>query len=184
MKAGVRYIAIASGPIEHGKKSLVVGIIFRNDYMEGALSTSVDADGTDSTDRIIRMIRRSRFKEQIRILIFNGIALAGLNIIEPKILEKSLGVRIILLNRKRQNSKELVKALKEYSRISGDDVEKRIGVVEKYAAVRPVRKNGFYLQSTLDEPYLRAFAGRAFEALRAAHIIARGVSTGESKGAI
>ena len=83
MKEGVRYIAIASGPKEKGKDSILVGVVFRNSYIEGLVSSTVKSDGTDSTDKIIRMIKHSKFRDQIRVLLFNGIALAGLNIIDP-----------------------------------------------------------------------------------------------------
>lgn len=182
MKYGVRYIAIASGPIKNRKKTLLVGIIFRNSYIEGVLSGTVQKDGTDSTARIIRMIKRSRFKDQIRILVFNGIALAGLNIFDPDALEAGLKSSIVLMNRRRQNPKELVHALKEFSRISKTEVKERIRIVKESAAMRPVKINGLFLQSRLYGAYLRDFSGRAFEALRVAHIVASGISTGESKG--
>lgn len=183
MKAGIRYIAIASGPIGK-KKSLIVGVIFRDNYIEGLLSSSVNVDGTDSTRQIIRMIKRSRFKEQIRILLFNGIAIAGLNIINPKLLEKELNYKVVLLNRHKQNAKELINALREFSRIRKIDVKKRIDIVDKYSKVKSIKVHDLFMQSELEDAYIRAFTERAFEALRIAHIIARGVSTGESKGSL
>ncbi len=183
MKSGVRYIAIASGPIKKGRTCLI-GVIFRNSYIEGVLSGAIEADGTDATGQIIRMVRRSRFAAQIRILLFNGIALAGLNIINPGLLERELDAKVVLLNRRRQNPKELIKALGEFSRLKRKDVKSRIKTVEAYGAIKPLRVNGLYMQSSLDNVYLKAFAESAFEAIRIAHIVARGVSTGESKGRI
>jgi endonuclease V-like protein UPF0215 family len=183
MKEGVRYIAIASGPIkEKSRNSVLVGVVFRNNYIEGLVSSTIKPDGADSTDKIIRMVRHSRFKDQIRILLFNGIALAGLNVIDLDVLEKRLNSEIILLNRRRQNSKELINALNEFSRLSGQDVDGRIKIVERSSSMRPLHTDGFYLQSSMEDYYLKRFAKNAFEALRIAHIIARGVSTGESKG--
>ncbi len=184
MKKGVRYIAIASGPIEKRKNTLIVGVIFRDNYIEGLLSTGINVDGTDSTKQIIKMVKSSRFKDQIRILLFNGIALAGLNVIDPWLLEKSLGIKVLLLNRRKQNAAELIKALGEFSRISRRNVKKRTGIVKRYSLIKPLKIKGLFFQSGLDEPYTRDFADRAFEALRIAHIIVRGVSTGESKGRI
>lgn len=181
MKEGIRYIAIASGPIG-GSKSVLVGVIFRNNYVEGLLSTSITANGTDSTSRITRMIERSRFRDQIRILLFNGIALAGLNTIDPEKLEKRLSSKVVLLNRRKQNAAELVNALNEFSSRTKVDVNERKAMVNRSKRMNSLRVNGLFLQSNLDESYLKRFAETAFEALRVAHIIARGVSTGESKG--
>lgn len=182
LKEGVRYIAIASGPIGKRAATPLVGIIFREGYIEGLLSARIKADGTDSTERIIKMVGRSRFGEQIRILLFNGIALAGLNIINPAELEKRLHSKVVLLNRRKQNAGELVNALNEFSRATKTDVKERIIIVRESKKLNAVRANGMFLQSSLDESYLKKFAESAFEALRVAHIIARGMSTGESKG--
>ena len=182
MKEGVRYIAIASGPIEKGTATTLIGVIFRDNYIEGLLSTKIKIDGTDSTGKIIKMVKKSRFREQIRILLFNGIALAGLNIINPAELEKRLCSKVVLLNRRKQNAKELVNALNEFSRMTKTDVKERIAIVEDNGKMDALRANGLFLQSSLDKIYLQRFSKTAFEALRAAHIIARGISTGESKG--
>ena len=182
MKDGIRYIAIASGPKEKEKDSILVGVVFRNNYIEGLVSSTVKSDGTDSTDKIIRMIRHSKFKDQIRVLLFNGIALAGLNIIDPEALEERLGSKVVLLNRRRQNPKELINALRVFSRLSGVKTEGRINIVKKSSSMRPVLVDGFYFQSALSEPFLKRFGKNAFEALRVAHIMARGMATGESKG--
>ena len=80
------------------------------------------------------MIRRSRFNEQIKILVFNGIALAGLNIINPDVLEKRLGMSVILLNKRRQNPNELINALNKFSRIRKKEVKERIAIVNGYGS--------------------------------------------------
>ncbi|MDE1871303.1 MAG: DUF99 family protein [Candidatus Micrarchaeota archaeon] len=182
MKSGIRYLAIASGPIKNRKDTILIGIVFRNGYIEGLLSTRITVDGTDATGKITKMVRKSRFRDQIRMILFNGIALAGLNVINPNAIEKALGVGIVILNRRRQNPKELTKALDGFSRITGIDTSKRADIVRDYSNVEPVRVNGLYIQSRLEKHHIRKFAESAFEALRVAHIIARGVSTGESRG--
>jgi uncharacterized protein len=182
LKNGVRYIAIASGPIEKGTNALIVGVIFRDNYIEGVLSTKIKIDGTDSTERIIKMIKNSRFKDQIRILLFNGIALAGLNILDIRNLEKELGSKVVLLNKRKQNAAELIKALNEFSQLKKSDVKERINFVKESKNLNSVKVDNLFLQSKLEKPYLRNFAKNAFEALRIAHIFARGVATGESKG--
>lgn len=182
MKAGIRYIAIASGPIKERKRSLLVGVIFRDNYIEGLLSSSIQADGTDSTRQIVSMIAKSRFRDQVKLLLSNGIALAGLNVIDPFAIRKQLGIETLLVNRRRQNAVELLKALNEFSRITGKPVLERKRIVKEYSLVKPIKANGFYLQSGLEGTYVRRMAANSIEALRVAHIIARGIASGESKG--
>lgn len=184
MKAGVRYIAIASGPIKSRKKALLIGIVLRDNYIEGLLSSKVQADGTDSTRRIIRMIEDSHFGNQVRILILNGIALAGLNVVNPKTIERRLKLRIVLVNRRKQNANKLIKALRTFSRINKTDVTERVKIVKEYAKTRPLYVRGLFIQSSLEPYYVRKFSNKAFEAIRVAHIIARGIASGESKGRI
>lgn len=184
MKSGARFIAITSGPIDRAKrnKTLIVGAVYRETYIEGLLSTRVTVDGIDSTAQIIKMIKGSRFRDQIRILLFNGIALAGLNIINPKLLEKKLKMNVVLLNRRRQNAKDLINALNESSRITRKNTRERAKVVEEHSSTKILKARNLFLQSGLDDHYLRNFADKAFEALRISHIISRGISSGESKG--
>jgi uncharacterized protein len=186
VKSGARYIAIASGPIGNRKsrKTILIGIIFRGNYIEGMLSGNVAIDGTDSTRQIIKMIADSRFHDQVRIVLLNGIAVAGLNIVKPKLLEKELRVKVVLLNRRRQNANELIKALKEFARIRKKDANERINIVSEYSKIKILKTRDLFLQSSLEDHYLRNFAEKAFEALRIAHIIASGISKGESKGRI
>lgn len=184
MKSGARYIAITSGPIgkRKGGKTILVGIIFRESYIEGLLSSTIQIDGTDSTKQIIAMIKSSRFNDQVRIILLNGIALAGLNIVNPKALEKRLDVKIVLLNRRRQNAKELINALKEFSRVTKTGIEQKSVVVQEHSKVKIRKVGDFFIQSDLDEHYLKSFVDKGFGALRISHIVASGISSGESKG--
>lgn len=182
MKDKVRHIAIASGPKGKKKRTILVGIIFRDDYVEGVLSTNIGVDGTDSTYRIIKMIEKSRFGDQIKILVFNGIALAGLNVIDPDLLERKLNAKVVVLSKRRQRPDQLVFALQRFSKKTKSDTRKRVEIVREYAAIKPIKLDDVFVQSRLERHYAARFAKRAFESLRMAHIVASGISTGESRG--
>lgn len=184
MKAGIRFVAIASGPINGRGRALIVGVVGRDGVIEGVLSESIEVDGEDSAERIIRMVGRSRFREQIRLVALNGIALAGLNVVNVPRLEKDLKVKTVVLTRGRPRPRLLLRALNGFSRISGKGVKERIGLVREQAKIKPARVGGFHLQSTIEKGEIGRVAGSAYEMLRIAHLIARGVETGESKGRI
>jgi len=184
VKSGARYIAMTSGPIdkERASETILVGVILREKYIEGLLSTFIKTDGTDSTEQIIKMIKKSRFNDQIKILLFNGIALAGLNVVDPDLLEKELKMKVVILNKRKQNPKELVHALNEFSRLTKNNAKKRIKIVEDYGSVKALKFNNIFIQSRLESYFIKNFAEKAFEALRISHIISSGISKGESTG--
>ena len=184
MKAGIRFVAIASGPINGRERALIVGVVGRDGVIEGVLSSSMEVDGDDSTARIIRMVRTSRFSEQIRLVALNGIALAGLNVVNVPQLEKALKVKAVVLTRGRPRPRLLVRALNEFSKVSGKDVGGRISLVKEQAKTESVIAYGFHLQSSIDGSEIKKLAKPIYETLRVAHLIARGVVTGESRGRI
>ncbi|MCL5434229.1 MAG: DUF99 family protein [Candidatus Marsarchaeota archaeon] len=185
LKKGVRILAIASGPIQTSRKStILVGVVFRDGTIEGVLSESIAVNGADATEKIVRMVLRSRFREQIKIVASNGIAIAGLNVLDLGLMERRLRVHTVVLTRKKPHEGELLMALRRFGEAGGKNVESRIEEV-KTANLRGFsRIGGFYLQSGLDKNDLKAIYGQAFESLRIAHLIAKGVSYGESKGRI
>jgi hypothetical protein len=184
LKAGIRFVAVASGPINGRKRALIVGVVGRDGVIEGVLSDSVEVDGKDSTGRITRMIKQSRFGDQIRLVVLNGIAIAGLNVVDTPRLEKALRIKVLVLTRGRPRPRLLVRALNEFSRTNGESVKERIALVKEQAKIKPVKLEGFHLQSTVEKSEISRIAGSAYELLRIAHLIARGVETGESKGRI
>lgn len=184
MKKGVRLAAIASGPIQNRKNALLVGVIGRDNTIEGVLSGTVRVDGEDSADRISRMIKGSRFREQVRIVALNGIAIAGLNVVDIPDLEKALKVNVIVLTRGKPRPAKLIRALNEYPRLTKTNVKNRIALIKAQAKVNHVANEGFHLESSMERGELRKFAKVAYEMLRIAHLVARGVDSGESKGRI
>ncbi len=182
MKGGIRIAAITSGPAAKGESSLVVCVVMRDNIIEGVLSTSVKADGTDSTQKITAMIKRSRFCDQVKLIALNGIAIAGLNVIDIRRVTGPLNAGFAVLTRHRPRRQLLVKALERLSEQTGADTEERVGIIEEMAGLKFVRIGGFFIQS--DAEVTENLARLAFEALRISHLIARGVATGESKGRI
>ena len=186
MKEGVRILAVASGPIYERKKrtTLLVGIIGRMGTIEGVLSDRIIVDGNDASSKIIKMARKSRFGDQIKLIAINGIALAGLNVVDVKNVERRTGIPVIVLTRKKPDFKALEKALKNSGNDDRDSVKGKIAMVKALNSERPFEKAGvFYVQADKKIGY-DAKTATAFELLRLAHMVANGVSTGISKGRI
>ena len=179
-------LALASGPIygRRRKRTLVVGVVGRAGVVEGVLPGRVTIDGDDSASALIRMFRKSRFKEQIRAIVVNGIAMAGLNVIDVKAVEDKAHVPLMVLTRIRPNVSDFMKALDNYGS-TGNPVHERKSLVERMNKERGFTKiSGFYVQSGMKAAELKGIVPAAFELLRLAHLIARGISTGISKGRV
>ena len=87
VKKEIRVIGIDDAPFDkfNDSKVLIVGVVMRGgSWIDGILSTKVDVDGIDSTNRIIEMINKCKFKPQLQCIFLNGIAVAGFNVIDVK----------------------------------------------------------------------------------------------------
>ncbi len=186
LKSGLRILAVASGPIYKRKRArtLLIGVVGREGTVEGVLSANITVDGDDATKSIAGMLKRSRFKEQVKIIASNGIALAGLNVIDINMLEKATGVPTLILTRSRPSPKALFEAVTKYAEASKLPVSSKLKTIKKANERKFVKVSGFYVQSALSAEDLNTLSTTAFQMLRLAHMIAKGISTGESTGRI
>ena len=73
MKQGVRILALDDSSFsKKDKTARVFGLIARNEEIEGAVSFLVGVDGKDATEKIIKAVKGSRFKSQIKIIALLG----------------------------------------------------------------------------------------------------------------
>jgi endonuclease V-like protein UPF0215 family len=179
VKPGARIAAFSTGPIKRGSgaRILMIGVIAREGKVEGILSGKIRTEGSDATATMARLIAGSRFKEQVKAIALNGVALAGLNVVDLEALE-SKGYEYIVLTRYRQRPSLLIKAIRLRE---GKNPEKET-LVAAHAAVKQCKTGGFYYRSSV--PLSPNLVAAAYEALRLSHLISNGISTGESKGRI
>lgn len=189
IKEELRVLGIDDAPFKFkGKrKVLLIGTVFRaGKWLDGVLSTKIEIDGLDSTEKIIEMVKRTRHREQLRVIVFDGITFGGMNIVDIKKLYKETGLPVIVVNRKSPDLKAVKNAISKFP-----DSEKRLSLIKKAGKIHSIKikEHNLYIQSagiTLKDSYeiLKISSTRSHipEALRAAHLIARGVTWGESKG--
>ncbi|MCL5429905.1 MAG: DUF99 family protein [Candidatus Marsarchaeota archaeon] len=183
MKKGVRILAIACAPLKDGD-TLLVGVVSRADMIEGILSTRVKVDGTDSTEKISRMLNKSRFREQVRLIAMNGIGIAGLNIVDVKSLERRTDAKVLSVTRRRPHPRKLIDALKAFADMERESVSARMEMINQVKKLNEFRTVGFYAQTTLERNDAEKFVTESVKLVRLAHLIASGVTSGESKGRI
>jgi len=183
MKDEIRVLGIDDGYfLKHGKgRVLVVGAVLRgNKELEGILSCSVEKDGRDATKRLVKMINTSKHKRQLRYIMTNGTTLAGFNVLDIAELHKKTRLPVLSVLRKKPNLEKVDKALDHFR-----DKKARLAILEKAGEMSQYRKLWFQTAGVslseakeLIDKTLRK--SNIPEPVRIAHIIASGVTYGES----
>ena len=190
IKPEIRIMGIDDSPFSKRTKNvLLIGAVFRSGlYLEGVLSCWIKKDGLDATPKIIKMVNKSKHKGQLRILMLNGIAVGGFNVIDLEKLHKKTGFPVIVIIRKKPNFADIKKALSRFK-----DAKKRFNLIKKAGEVRELAINGrrmYYQICGIDrkmaEEAIKISATHSIipEPIRAAHIIGSGVVLGETKGRV
>ena len=183
VKQGVRILAIDDSSFgKNDKEALVVGVVGRRDTIEGVLSFAVKVDGSDATQKIMKKVKASHFSDQIKLVALHGVTLAGLNMVDIIELSKRLRVPVVSIIRRKPHSPELVKAIKT----AGAGSASRLALLRKLnSKLEITRSKGFYVQvAGMKVEEFSKLQDVAIGLLRLAHIIANGVSRGESRGRI
>lgn len=184
LKREIRVIGIDDAPFEKvkGKEVLVIGALYRGGhFIDGVLSTKAKVDGTDSTDKIAEMINKSKFKQQIRAIFLNGIAVGGFNVIDIEELHSKTKIPVIVVIRDFPDFKKI------YSALDNLKMKQQKKIIESLP--EPTKVGKIYIQYTgltLDKAkdMLRITCTHSFipEPIRVAHLIGAGIVKGESKG--
>jgi len=173
------------------KEVLVVCAVMRGrNILEGVLSTHVTKDGMDATDRIAEMVNNSKHREQIRVMMLDGITFAGFNIVDIDELYIKTEIPIIAITRKIPDLKSIKNALKNL-----DEAKKRWEIVKKTGALyehrvskgkNPIRfqMRGMSMKIAQDVIEKTIYRASVPEPIRIAHLIATGISRGESTGRV
>ena len=184
LKREIRVLGVDDGPFNKfkDKECIVVGTVFRGgNYPDGILSTKVKVDGSDSTSKLIAMVNKSKFKPQLQSIILDGIALGGFNVIDIEKLSKKTGIPVIVVVRRYPDFEKIAKVLAKLKK------KKQLRLIEN--AGKPVKAGKIWVQFkgiSFDnvKEVIRITATRSFlpEPIRVAHLIASGISSGESRG--
>lgn len=161
----------------------VIGAVFARERLEGVLSTSVRRDGANATDRLAAVVEGSRFFGHLQCVMLQGIALGGFNVVDIVALADRLGMPVLVVMRRRPDMGAVRDAL--LSRVPGG--AKKWGLIER--AGPPEKLGRVYVQradisrAQAEDLVVRTTRhGDIPEPVRTAHLIAGGITTGESRG--
>lgn len=188
-KPEIRILGFDDSPFDADEKAVaVIGVIYRGgNFLDGILRTDVEVDGLNATDKLIKLINSTRHKQQLKVLMLDGITLGGFNLVDIKELNEKTHLPVIVINRKRPNLKDVRKALKNFK-----DYKKRWKIVMragkiKVCSLKNEKKVYYQAIGLTDEEaeeiiQLSCTHSQIPEALRVAHLIATAIVKGESGG--
>lgn len=166
------------------RRCCLVGCVVCSGYVEGFMYSEIAVDGLDATDKIISMILRSKFRNQIKCIFMPGITFGGFNIADIHEVHAKTGIPVVVVMRRKPRMDEFFSAMENV-----DNTEVRKRIVEKAGEI--YKLGSLYLQLAgieleKAEEFLRAATvkGNIPEAVRVAHLAASAIIHGESRGKI
>ena len=190
VKPEIRMLGIDDGAFQPHTKGVVdvIGVVFRGGYwLDGVMRTEVEIDGMDATEKMTSMIMNSPHYEQLRVVVLNGVTLAGFNVIDLKALFDKTGLPAIAVARDKPDFEMIRKALENLAnsgkRWKAIENAGRLIEVQTRNAEEPVYVQFKGISEGDARRILKETSTRSNipEALRVAHIIASGLTRSEEK---
>jgi endonuclease V-like protein UPF0215 family len=168
---------------DHTGEVLLVGVVCSRTRLDGIVSGHVMRDGHDATERMIEVLRASQFAKHVRACLLQGIAVAGFNVVDVHALHEALGIPVLVVARRKPD----LEAMKTYLVHNVADWEAKWRLVEAAKPMEPLRdvwvqRVGLDRESAAQLLAATTLHGNLPEALRMAHLIARGLTRGTSRG--
>ena len=191
IKKEIRIVGWDDAPFEKGSggKVILIGTIFRGgSSIDGILSTEIEIDGMDATEKISRSVNNCKHKD-IRIIMLDGITFGGFNFVDIKKLQENTSLPVISVIRKKTDMRKFTEAMKKLP-----DFEERWSRVENagdFYELKMKRGKSIYFQKIgLTEEEARKVIeitlkrSNVPEPIRISHMIASGIIKGESIGRV
>ncbi len=161
----------------------IVGAVYANVRFDGVLSGHIRRDGSDAAKNIAKLVAESKFMEHAQLILLQGVTLGGFNVVDVHELSNSLQLPVLVVARYEPDMTAVKKALLENIH---DGIQKW-KLIEKLGPMEPacnvfVQRVGLTLEQAEQTISKFAIHSHIPEPLRAAHIIAGGLATGQSRG--
>uniref|UniRef100_A0A7C5UW84 DUF99 family protein n=1 Tax=candidate division CPR3 bacterium TaxID=2268181 RepID=A0A7C5UW84_UNCC3 len=189
IKKEIRILGIDDGPFtKTSSKAIIIGVIMRGGLeFDGMIKTEIEVDGLDATDKLIETIKRSKYKNELKAIMFKGVTIAGFNIVDIGALSSALSLPVIVVSRKKPNFIRIRNALKNF-----DDGAERWKIIKKAGRINKLKmknnKTIYFQFKGIDREdakkiiLLTCTRSLIPEPLRLAHMIASAVIKGETGG--
>jgi endonuclease V-like protein UPF0215 family len=185
LKPEIRILGFDDAPFRFGDRTTeLIGAVFRGgSCLDGVVTGRVDVDGSDAGKRIVEIVGKTPHREQVRVIMLDGITFGGFNVADIRMVERKTGVPVVAVTREKPGLAGIRKAVQRFP-----DWERRWRIIEGAGRTRPVEVSNtagtgtvwFQASGISGEDaaaLIRLSCTRALipEPLRVAHMIASGL---------
>jgi len=169
-------------PAAHTGRVTVVGTVYARTRLDGILIGDVKRDGADAARKLARLVAASKFAPSVQLVMLQGIALAGFNVVDVFNLHETLQLPVLVVARRRPDMDAIRSALMKmrWGRKKWALIE-RLGPMEKLENVY-VQRVGLTVEQASVALRQCTVTGSIPEPLRVAHLIAGALVRGHSSG--
>ena len=178
----IRVIGFDDAPFNRGVDENVslAGVVCAGTRFEGMVWGKIQQDGFDATEVICKLLIGRKFLPQLHILLLDGIAFGGFNVVNLPELSLRLQLPCVTLMRRQPDLVAIAEAMRLLPKFEQrQQLLQQAGPIYDYSP--------FFFQVCGEEPAVVAQVlqrltdcGKVPEALRLAHLITAAVMTGES----
>ncbi len=161
----------------------VVGAVFARERLDGVLVGQVRRDGANATRELVRLVAASKYTEHLQLVMLQGVALAGFNVVDVHELSRRLALPTLVVARHAPDYASIEQALLKHVA----DGRRKWALIEQLGPMEPAA--GVFIQriglsQAEAQAVLTRFAlnGHVPEPLRVAHLIAGAIGAGQSRG--
>ena len=168
---------------DHRGNVQVVGAVFARERLDGVLVGHVRRDGANATRVLARLVGDSKYAEHLQLVMLQGIALAGFNVVDVRELSRQLGLPALVVARHAPDTGAIRRALLKHV----TNGHRKWSVIQQLGPMEPVggvfvQRVGLSREEAHDVLTRFALNGHIPEPLRVAHLIAGAMGTGQSRG--
>ncbi|NEP59106.1 MAG: DUF99 family protein [Symploca sp. SIO2G7] len=178
----IRVIGFDDAPFSRGAGGNVsiAGVVCAGTRFEGMVWGQVEQDGWDGTDTILRLLLGRKFLPQLHILLLDGIAFGGFNIIDLPKLAEELQLPCVAVMRRMPDLTAVEQAI-----LRLPESGRRLRLLQRAGAIHNYPPFCFQVFGAAPEITFSVLekltdCGKVPEALRLAHLIGAAVVRGES----
>jgi endonuclease V-like protein UPF0215 family len=188
LKGQLRVLGIDDAPFrfKEGKVPIVGALVRSPSYLEAVLTAMVTVDGSDSDEVIIEMLSCSRYREQISLVMIDGVALGGFNVVDIRRLNRATGLPFSTITRDRPDMGAIETALQKHFTDWRDRFEVIAALPLHQVATKHSPLHITCAGISIDEVEgligQTTVQGAIPEPIRVAHLIATAMVRGESHG--
>jgi endonuclease V-like protein UPF0215 family len=158
----------------------VAGVVCAGTRFEGLVWGRVRQDGWNATDALVRLLRASKFLPQLHLVLLDGIAFGGFNVVDLPRLAEEVCRPCLAVMRRPPDLAAVEAALRRLPR-----AEARLALLRRAGPVHELGGFVFQVQGAAPADAAAALAritdrGAVPEPLRLAHLVGAAVRTGES----